>query len=135
MYAENPFCIIITGDSNCRSTQWWKNDIGNMEGKLFEPLASDNGLHQLTSEPTHLMAKSKSCINLLFTDEPNLIIESGVHPSLHDQCHHQNIYGKLSVSNIVLPLIPVEFDTTIRLTLQPSGKALKCLHGANILTT
>ena len=74
---------VFTGDFNCRSTQWWENDIENNEGKLFEPLASDNGLHQLISEPTHLMGESKSCIDLLFTDQANLIIESGVHPSLH----------------------------------------------------
>ena len=45
MYAENPFCVIITGDFNCRSTQWLENDIENNEGKLFEPLTSDLGLH------------------------------------------------------------------------------------------
>ena len=49
------------------------------------------------------MGDSKSCIDLIFTDQPNLIIESGVHPSLHEQCHHQIVYGKLSVSNIALP--------------------------------
>ena len=49
------------------------------------------------------MGDSKSCIDLIFTDQPNLIIESGVHPSLHEQCHHQIIYGKISVSNIALP--------------------------------
>ena len=103
MHAENPFCVIITGDFNCRSTQWWENDIDNNEGRLFEPLSSDNGLYQLISEPTHLMGDSKSCIDLIFTDQPNLIIESGVHPSLHEQCHHQIVYGKLSVSNIALP--------------------------------
>ena len=103
IHAESPFCVIITGDFNCRSTQWWENDIENNEGKLFEPIASDNGLHQLISEPTHLMGDSKSCIDLIFTDQPNLIIESGVHPSLHEQCHHQIVYGKLSVSNIALP--------------------------------
>ena len=104
MHAENPYCVIITGDFNCRSTQWSENDNENNEGKLFEPLASDNGLHQLISEPTHLMGDSKSCIDLIFTDQPNLVIESGVHPSsLHEQCHHQIIYGKLSVSNIALP--------------------------------
>ena len=27
MQAENPFCVVITGDFNCRSTQWWKNDM------------------------------------------------------------------------------------------------------------
>ena len=103
MHTENPFCVIITGDFNCRSTQWWENDIENNEGKLFEPITADNGLHQLISEPTHLMGDSKSCIDLIFTDQPNLIIESGVHPSLHEQCHHQIVYGKLSVSNIALP--------------------------------
>ena len=103
MHAENPFCVIITGDFNCRSTQWWENDIDNNEGRVFEPISSDNGLYQLISEPTHLMGDSKSCIDLIFTDQPNLIIESGVHPSLHEQCHHQIVYGKLSVSNIALP--------------------------------
>ena len=67
MNAENPFSVIITGDFNCRSTQWWENDIENSEGKLFEPLTSDLGLHQLISEPTHLIGSSKSCIDLIFT--------------------------------------------------------------------
>ena len=49
------------------------------------------------------MGNSKSCIDLLFTDQPNIITDSGVHPSLHEQCHHQIVYGKLSVSNITLP--------------------------------
>ena len=49
------------------------------------------------------MGDSKSCIDLIFTDQPNLIIESGVHPSLHERRHHQIIYGTLSVSNIALP--------------------------------
>ena len=103
MNAENPYSFIITGDFNCRSTQWWENDAENNEGKLFEPLTSDLGLNQLISEPTHLIGNSKSCIDLIFTDQPKLVIASGVHPSLHDHCHHQIIYGKLSVSNIKLP--------------------------------
>ena len=103
LHAENPHCVVITGDFNGRSTQWWENDIENNEGKLFEPLTSDLGLHQLISEPTHLMSDSKSCIDLILTDQPNLVIDSGVHPSLHEQCHHQIVHGKLSVSNIALP--------------------------------
>ena len=103
MYAENPFCVIITGDFNCRSTPWWENDIENNEGKLFEPITAENGLHQLISQPTNFMGESQSCIDLIFIDQPNLIIESGVHTPLHEQCHHQIVYGKLSVSNIALP--------------------------------
>ena len=50
-----------------------------------------------------MIGDSKSCIDLIFTDQPNLIIESGVHPSLHEQCYYQIVYGKLPVSNIALP--------------------------------
>ena len=94
--------MIITGDF-CRSSQWWENDIKNNEGRVFEPFVSELGLHQLISEPTHFMGDSKSCIDLILTDQPNLVIESGVHQSLHEQCHHQIVYGKLSVPNITTP--------------------------------
>ena len=57
----------------------------------------------MISEPTDLIGDSKSCIDLIFTDQPNLVIESGVHPS-HEQCHHQIVFGKLSVSHVKFPL-------------------------------
>ena len=102
LHVENPFCVVITGDFNCRSCQWWDNDIENNEGKPFEPLIADIGLHQLISESTHVMGDSKSCTDLIFTDQPNLVIEFGVHPSLHEH-YHQIVHGKLSVSNVALP--------------------------------
>ena len=71
-----------------------------MKESYFEQTTSDLGLRELMSEPTHLMGDSKSCIDLIFSHQPNLFIESGVHPSLHGQCHHQIVYGKLSVSNV-----------------------------------
>ena len=49
------------------------------------------------------MGESRSCIDLIFTDQPNLFIESGFHPSLHEQCHHQIIYGKVSIDNLAPP--------------------------------
>ena len=48
------------------------------------------------------MGDSESCIDLILTDQPNLVVESGVQPSLHEHCHPQIVYGKLSVSNIAL---------------------------------
>ena len=103
MSDENPYCVIVTGDFNCRSSHWWENDIDNEEGKLFEPFSSDLGLHQLISEPTHFIGNSRSCIDVILTDQPNLFLESGVYPSLHEQCHHQIIYGKLSIKNPAPP--------------------------------
>ena len=50
-----------------------------------------------------MIGQSKSCIDLTFTDLPNLFIESGIHLSLHEQCHHQIIHGTLSVRNLTPP--------------------------------
>ena len=36
-------------------------------------------------------------INSLFCSQPNLVIESGVHPSLYPNCHHQIIYAKFEL--------------------------------------
>ena len=38
-----------------------------------------------------------SFINSLFCSQPNLVIESGVHPSLYPNCHHQIIYAKFEL--------------------------------------
>ena len=106
MSGENPYCVIITGDFNCRSTNWWENDIENDiendEGKLFEPLTIDVGLHQLIKEPTHFIGNSRPCIDVIFIDQPNLLLESGFHPSLQEHCH-QIIFCKLSVKNLSPP--------------------------------
>ena len=34
----------------------------------------------------------------MFTNQPNLIVDSGVHPSLHSNCHHQITYFKVNLS-------------------------------------
>ena len=39
-------------------------------------------------------SSSSSCINLVLTSQPNLIVDSGNHPSLHPNSHHQIIYLK-----------------------------------------
>ena len=39
-----------------------------------------------------------SCIDLIITDQRNLFVDFGVHPSLDNHCQHQIIHGKLSIS-------------------------------------
>ena len=46
--------------------------------------------------PPNIRGERMSCIGLIITDQPNLFIESGVHPSLDGHCQHQIIYGKLN---------------------------------------
>ena len=70
---------------------------------MFEQFTRDLGFHQLISEPTHIMDDSKSCNDVIFTDQPYLVFETGVHPSLHAQCQNHIIYGEGSIRNITPP--------------------------------
>ena len=92
-----PDLSIILGDFNARSKSWWQNDINTSEGTKIDVLTSYHGLHQLISQPTHILANSSSCIDLKVTDQLNLIIDCGTHPSLHLNCHYQIIYCKLNL--------------------------------------
>ena len=67
---------------------WWVRNITN-KGVPIESISSWYGLSQLISEPTHILQNSSSSIDLIFTDQPSLVINSGIKPSLHENCHHQ----------------------------------------------
>ena len=56
-----------------------------------------NGLQQLIDEPTHICKNSSSCIDLIFTNQPNLIVNRGTHPSLHENCQHQITFAKATL--------------------------------------
>ena len=57
-----------------------------------------NNLPQLIDEPTNIRTTGMSCIDLIITDQPNLFVDFGVHPSLDNHCQHQIIHGKLNIS-------------------------------------
>ena len=93
---RNPFVSIIIGDFNARSKNWCSSDKTTYEGKKLESLTSKCGFEQVITDPTHILKSSSSCIDLIFTSQPNLIMNSGVHSSLHSNCHHQIIHAKFS---------------------------------------
>ena len=94
--------MVALGDLNIKSSNWYNKDITSNEDRKIEAVTSQNGLHQEINEPTHILNNSSSCIDLIFNFQPNLLIESGVHPSLHPNCHHQIIFAKLNL-DIVYP--------------------------------
>ena len=73
------------------------NDTTTEEGTILENLTSLFGMKQLTSDPIHILQQSSSCIDLTFVNQPNLVINSGIHPSLHQNCHHQIVFCKLNL--------------------------------------
>ena len=73
------------------------NDTKTSEGAQLDYRTSLSGMKQVTTKPTHILESSASCIDLIFTNQPNIIMDSGVHSSLHEKCYHQIIYSKLSL--------------------------------------
>ena len=82
----------------------WKNDLTTSEGNQVDAITSSYDLSQLICEPTHILPNWSSCIDLIFINQNNLIMDSVVHASLHPNCHHQIVYAKLN-SKIEYPLL------------------------------
>ena len=95
---RKPHCIILTGDFNCRSRQWWPNDVDSQEGIALNEFVESNDLAQLTDQPTNIEPRGISCVDLIITDQPNLFVDFGIHPSLDNCCHHQIIHGEVNLS-------------------------------------
>ena len=102
--AKNPLFVLITGDFNARSANWWKNDLSTSECTKVDSLTTSYGLSQIISDPAHILPNSSPCIDLIFKKQPNLVKESGFHPSFHPKCHHQIIFAKLSLKVEYPPL-------------------------------
>ena len=92
-----PFLMVVVGDFNTKSSNWYKHDKTTYEGSKTDAVNLQFGLQQLIKEPTHILGNSSSCNDLIFTSHPSLVLQSGVHPSLHSNCHHQITYAKFNL--------------------------------------
>ena len=100
---KNPFLLVVLGDFNAKLSRWHDKDSSTSEGISVENITSQFGLHQIINEPTHVLENSSSCIDLIFTSQPNLSVESGTEPSLHPNCHYQIIYAKFNLEVLYPP--------------------------------
>ena len=51
----------------------------------------------MITKPIHILENSRPCTDLLFSSQPNMVMGSGVHASLHLHCHHQLIFAKFDL--------------------------------------
>ena len=93
--SKSQFTIVL-GDVNARSPAWCSENITTLHGTQIDSLTTTHGFKQIVSDPTHILPQSSSCIDLIFTDRPNYVIDCGTHPSLHPNCHHQIIFCKMN---------------------------------------
>ena len=87
----------MIGDFDAKSYNWSINDTKTPEGAHLDSITSLYGMKKLISEPTHILPQSSSCIDLIFTNQPNTVMDSGVDSSLHPKYYHLIIYSKLNL--------------------------------------
>ena len=92
---RNSFVSIIIGDFNAKSNKWCSSDKTTYEDKKLESLTFQCRFTPVISYPIHILESFSSCIDLIFASHANLVMNSGVHSSLH--CHHQIIHAKFNL--------------------------------------
>ena len=70
------------------------------EGRKIDNAASQFVLSQIIKEATQTPQSFSSCIDLKFTNQPNLVTVLGLDSSLHSNYNHQIIYAKFNLKII-----------------------------------
>ena len=94
---KGSFPTTITGDFNAKSCNWYSHDKKGFGGSTIESITSE----QLIKNLTHLLQNPPACIDLIFTSQLNIVVESSVHPSLHPNCHHPIVFAKFNLKNLL----------------------------------
>ena len=96
----NPSISIITRDFNGKCSKWFSFDTSDNIEKEPDTITWTVGYSQII--------KVNSCIDLIFTSNPSILVDSGTEKSLSSSCHRDIIYGKI---NFRVPLPPPHFRT------------------------
>ena len=94
--SKSQFTVVL-GALNARSPAWWSKGITPSHDTQINSLTTTHGFKEIISDPTHILPQLSSCIDLIFTDQYNYVIDCGTYPSLHPNCHHQITFYKLDL--------------------------------------
>ena len=111
---RHPHFMLLLGNFNAKSKSWFINGQSSSEGTQLESLTSLHGMKQLLAESAHVLENSSSCIDLIFTNQPNLIMDARVHPLLYSKCHHQVIYAKINLQIEYPPPLLVSYGIMLK---------------------
>ena len=100
---RNPYLIAVLGDFNVQTKGWYPLGKTTYEGTGNDFIMSQFRLEQLIHETTHIIRRRPSCTDLLFASQPNLVVESAVQSSLHQNCHHQLVFARFNLKVVFPP--------------------------------
>ena len=107
---NNPFLTVVLGEFNAKLNLWYSDDITTYEGLKIDGVIFAFGLQQIGKDSMHIIVYCLSCRNLIFTSQPNVVKESGVHSSLQANYHHHITFAKF---NFILPVSCMYTDKQI----------------------
>ena len=73
------------------------------------------------NQPLYFLIIHHVSPNLIFKNQPNLVIDSGTHPSRHPNCCHQIIHCKINLQVEIHNLIKDIFGIMLKLIRMPSS--------------
>ena len=72
---SNSHLIVVLRDFNIKSKSLYSCDKTATEGAKIEFATSQYGLYQIINGPTHVLENSSSFIDLIFTSQPNFVVD------------------------------------------------------------
>ena len=94
---RNPYLIVVLGDFNAQTKRWYTLGKTTYESTRIDRITSQFGMEKLLHELAHITGYKSSCIDLTFASLPDLVVDSGVQSSLHQNCHHQIVFARLNL--------------------------------------
>ncbi len=79
--------MIAIGDFNDKCITWESNHVESELGQRLYDLVTGNNLFQIISEPTHTTENKSTLLDLIITDSPGYILDSGVGAPIGDPYH------------------------------------------------
>ena len=75
-----------------KSSNWSSNKTATAESVRLDYFTALHDMKQVITEPTYLLQSFASCIDLIFTNWTNVILDSGVYLSLYEKYYNQVIH-------------------------------------------
>ena len=94
-FGENPKALVILGDFNDRCKTFDSNHIESELQNRLRNLVFANNLSQMITEPTRITQTSEYLLDLVITDSPGYVLNSGVTPPICKVDHH-GVFCKLN---------------------------------------
>jgi hypothetical protein len=103
---STPYCNIVVGDFNAHHSYWHQDHPAlesptDKHGIFMQNIFGKHNLEQIVNQPTYTTNNHSTLLDLVATNQPNLVMENEVHPSLYLPCHHHINFVRFNLKCIV----------------------------------